>query len=122
MPLGVIFKRYEPESDHPFFVFAEDADIRSEDRVRLFDLAWPSIASGSSILVVDDVITFGNTFEAAESLIRFRVGNSPEIRFFTFAADKRRLAAAKPNVFRRLQSGVDIDNRNTWLVFPWERL
>jgi len=124
MPLAGIFKRYEPEVDHPFFVFAENADVRSEDRVRLFDvLAWPSIqSSGSSILVVDDVTTFGNTFEAAESLIRFRVGDSPEIRFFTFAADRKRLAAAKPGVFRRLHTVADVDNRSTWMVFPWERL
>jgi hypoxanthine phosphoribosyltransferase len=116
---SVMLKRYVDTRDVPFFVFEEDSHRRSR-RTKQVEIALPfDDASIRSILVIDDVTTFGNSLEAAEFLLRSKFP-SAQIDFYVYAADLPRLSASRPDIAGRIAFSRTIDNKRQWLKFPWE--
>jgi len=118
---SAMLKRYINVKQAPFFVF-EDESYRRSNRKKIIDSFTLPVQykEVKKILVVDDVITFGNSLEAAELLIKKQLKNA-EIDFFVYAVDISRLSATKPEISKRVKYYREIDNRLEWLQFPWEK-
>jgi adenine/guanine phosphoribosyltransferase-like PRPP-binding protein len=120
---GVYARRYLDEAaTRPFAVF-DGSSMARRARVKIEDgLLLPAIFQKPDmrVLVVDDVTTFGNTLEGVTDSIHKRLGSAVQVSYYVHAVDLDRLSASKPQICRRLQYSEVINNRKTWLRFPWE--
>jgi len=84
------------------------------------DLLLPA-GSAATILIVDDIVAFGDAFTAIDEMLRQRYG--PEVRLLhaTLFADTTQVRSGPfAGILSTLYYGEDIDNKTTWIVFPWE--
>jgi adenine/guanine phosphoribosyltransferase-like PRPP-binding protein len=117
--LGHVHKKYVNVETTPFFVFSEKSLKRSL-RHSIVELNLPTLKQEPrSIIVVDAVTTFGNALQKGAVLLRKRFPRS-DIKFYVYASDSTRLAAANAGIFERTTCSVNIDNFEVWLKFPWE--
>lgn len=112
-------KHYPQSKRTAFFVFDPDKHSRSARASVTQFTPPPDIADPKRILVVDGVTTFGNGLLKAEEEILKKYSDA-HIDFYVYAIDEARLAASHPELVDRVAFHRSIDNRSTWLHFPWD--
>jgi hypoxanthine phosphoribosyltransferase len=116
---AAIDKRYQQSNRIPFFVFDKDGHARSKRSSSTHFLSPPDVESGSRVLLVDGVTTFGNALCKAEEVVLKEIPEA-QIYFYVFALDQARLSASHPEIVSRLSCFRCIDNFSVWLRFPWD--
>ena len=76
-----------------------------------------------SVLLVDDIVALGDVFSEASGLLRDRYGPDCTIRYASLFADVSQIEGGPWSaVLEQLDWAENIDNRVTWIEFPWESL
>lgn len=115
----VLNKQYTESIRAPYFVFDGESHARSI-RPSTTELSTPTqIVQPQRVLIVDGVTTFGNGLIKAEQAVQDRFPDA-RVDFYVYAIDEPRIAAAHGELLNRLRFHVRIDNRQTWLHFPWD--
>lgn len=95
--------------------------IDRESRLTMDGGVLPSCAP-TAILVVDDVVAYGDLFAAVEQAIRDRYGEDVCLRPAALFADCAQIADGPYSpLLDSLVYGEDIDNTSVWIDFPWEQ-
>lgn len=119
IPIGFIYRVAARGNSEAFYVFNEDRlarEKRHEAELRLTVLP----GEPRSILVVDDVATYGGTLEVTRRLIA-RAHPDAIVRYFCFATDRDRLSSTRPWISESTSCHIEIDNSQVWLQFPWQQ-
>lgn len=113
-----VLSRLGPRGEKlPRYDFDEDRDARMELLAQSFELnSLPG--SAAEVLIIDDVATYGDTLHVAAQKVLVQSPGT-RISFACYAADDTRLRLARPEIFKRLQRKIVIDNYKTWVSFPW---
>jgi hypoxanthine phosphoribosyltransferase len=92
-----------------------------ESRLTMDGSVLPACAP-STILVVDDVVAYGDLFAAVEGSLRDRYGEDVCLRPAALFADRAQIGAGPyAPLLDTLVYGEDIDNTSVWIDFPWEQ-
>jgi hypoxanthine phosphoribosyltransferase len=114
-PLHFAYRDNAPGVNEPFYVFGGDRESRlAENRSRY------KLTDGGSFrkpLVVDVVVTFGDTLSIVGELLIS--AGAAEVRYATYAADVAVLDRERPEIKSTLTYHESIDNSQVWLSFPW---
>lgn len=101
----------------PFYVFEGDRAARFSRTCETMTLT--ECSDLGHVLVIDDVVTFGDTLTAVDRLL---ARTAPEsVQFACYGADIAVLSCERPEISNRLKYAIAIDNSSVWLTFPWHR-
>lgn len=115
VPLTFMTRTVARMPDEPFYVFGSGRVERLERNLREFFVDLPP--GCRKPLVVDDVVTFGDTLTVARQLLVER--GATEVFFATYGADTTVLQRERRDILKSLSYHQQIDNSQTWLQFPW---
>jgi len=115
--LAILSRRGPRGEKPPRYDFEKDRAARVNELRRTMEMtSLPNDAS--EVLIVDDVVTFGDTLHVAAEKARNLLPRA-HISFACYAADVSRLGVARPEILEHLSHEVSIDNSQTWVSFPW---
>lgn len=116
-PLEFLYRRQAPGSRVPFYVFDEGREARINHARQNFHLT--TCGRYQRPLVIDDVVTFGDTLTVADELLAAE--GVTDVRFATYAADLSVLSRERPKLASRVRYSIKVDNSSVWLSFPWQK-
>jgi hypoxanthine phosphoribosyltransferase len=114
-PLYFAYRNEPPGVKEPFYVFGAGRERRLAENRSSYRIT--DGFKSRHPLVVDDVVTFGDTLSVVADLLEAL--GAQEITFATYAADVGVLQRERPSVMARLNYRESIDNAQVWLSFPW---
>lgn len=116
-PLEFLYRSEPPGSRAPFYVFDEGREERLNHARHNFNIT--TCGRYQRPLVVDDVVTFGDTLTVAAELLAAE--GVTDVRFATYAADLSVLSRERPKLASRVRYSIMVDNSSVWLSFPWQK-
>jgi len=94
--------------------------LARQDRLVISDYILPS-CQPRSILVIDDVVAYGDLFSSVETLLHTHYGPELHISYATLFLDKHQVSQGPfGSILNTLYYAENIDNSRIWIVFPWE--
>lgn len=93
-------------------------------RTGAYDVHLPegSVELAGTQLVVDDVVSVGNLLSCVEVAIRSRAHGDVRIEFASLFADRDAISRGRWSaIIPRLYCYKDLNNRDIWVDFAWER-
>ena len=94
--------------------------IAAGDGVRVHGTMLPAVPA-RRVLLVEDIVTFGDVFQRVTPVVRERYGRDVELVYATLFADLEQIATGpNPSLIESLFYGEAIDNRAVWIVPPWD--
>jgi hypothetical protein len=94
--------------------------ISAGDGVEVHGTMLPDVPA-RRVLLVEDIVTFGDVFQQVTPLVGERYGTATEVVHTTLFADLEQIAAGpNPGLIESLFYGEAIDNRAIWIVPPWD--
>jgi hypoxanthine phosphoribosyltransferase len=118
VPMNVVARIAAEGNNDPFYVFDRDKGHRRSRKPKEFRI--PELfGEPKSILIVDDVATFGGTLEIVSTMVQTLHPNA-DCKYYCYAVDRPRLRETRPWINELVTSYSEIDNSKIWLNMPWQ--
>ena len=102
--------------------YQQDGAFAPPGRVVVDGVRLPAGAA-RRVVIVDDIVSVGDTILAAESYVREQLPGDVVVGFASLVADTPRLRQHRPELFAAgvtFVYAMSVDNAATWVTFPWE--
>jgi hypoxanthine phosphoribosyltransferase len=101
-------------------LLAQKTKFEKRDRLVVSEYILPP-CQPQTILVIDDVVAYGDLFASVDALLRSYYGSHVSIIYATLFIDMAQVSQGPfHSMLETLSYAEDIDNSQIWIAFPWE--